>query len=159
MPQNIFRMTNSRLQPCQYPGDARLRNGKFGATQQFFAGQAIGRKTSDQLLYPCAAGTNDVYSVTLSGGPATAGTFTECIANLSVAPTVQSVILQVQKAQSPYASWVTQNTITITVANGLTPIHQSTFVSASYAVDDKWRVYVSQNDTAGAAQGGTVQCR
>ena len=83
MPQNIFRMTNSRLQPCQYPGDARLRNGKFGATQQFFAGQAIGRKTSDQLLYPCAAGTNDVYSVKLSGGPATAGTFTITFINAS----------------------------------------------------------------------------
>ena len=91
----------------------------------------------------------------------TAGNFTECVANLSVAPTGSSTIWQVQRAQSPWTSWTTINTLTLSVANGLAPVHQATFANSPqpFSVDDKYRVQVTQNDSNGVAQGGTVQCR
>jgi hypothetical protein len=87
----------------------------------------------------------------------TTGNFTECAGNLSVAPTGSSTVWVVQKAVSPWTSWTTLATITLSVANGLAPVHVST--TAAYAVDDKYRVIVTTNDSGGAAQGGTVQCR
>jgi hypothetical protein len=91
----------------------------------------------------------------------TSGNFTECVANLSVAPTGSSTIWQVQRSQSPWTSWTAINTLTLSVANGLAPVHQATFANSPqpFAVDDKYRVQVTQNDSNGVAQGGTVQCR
>lgn len=74
MPQTIFTLTNSRLQPAEYPSDARKYNGKFGASKVFQTGAVIGRKTSDGLLYP-ALSINDI-QVWTQTGTATAGTLT-----------------------------------------------------------------------------------
>jgi hypothetical protein len=74
MPVEILQLTNDRLQPALYPGDARTSNGKYGASKFFPKGCVIGRKTSDGLLYP--VGTANVVQTFSQTGTATAGTVT-----------------------------------------------------------------------------------
>lgn len=74
MPRTLLTINNQRLQPALYPSDARTHNGKFGASLTIQAGAALGRKTSDGLLYPCVTATA-IQTVTPSAS-ATAGTFT-----------------------------------------------------------------------------------
>lgn len=61
------------LQPFQNPEDARQDAMPFGAGLTVKAGQAVGKKTSDNLCYPLNngktvnAGTNEVQTVTTTG--------------------------------------------------------------------------------------------
>lgn len=75
MPQTILTITNARLQPAQFPADARLANGQYGASKTFLPGMCIGRKTSDGLLYP-ASSVNDVQTVSFGAVAAASGAFT-----------------------------------------------------------------------------------
>lgn len=90
MPQTIFTITNARLQPAQYPSDARKSNGQFGANQTFFPGSVIGRKTSDSKLYPSVV-LSAVYTATPTG-TATAGTFTISVVNSTGALTATTAL-------------------------------------------------------------------
>jgi len=81
MPETIFTVTNQRLAPCMNPSDARTSNGKYGASKVFQAGAAIGRKTTDGLLYPCVS-ANGVQTITPNSS-ASAGTFTITLLNCS----------------------------------------------------------------------------
>lgn len=47
------------LTPAQYPNDARQDAAAFGASLTILAGQALGRKTSDNLLYPLNTAASD----------------------------------------------------------------------------------------------------
>jgi len=88
-----------------------------------------------------------------------AGSFTECAFNLATAATGSSVIVDVQDGSGTSIFGGTK--LVVTVANGTAVEYQSTFASSpqNYARGNKFRAVVTQNDSGGTAQGGTVQCR
>lgn len=60
MIQTVEQYDASRiLEPAQAPWDAKIEAGRFGPSQTFLAGMAVGQKTSDKLLYPFNPGASD----------------------------------------------------------------------------------------------------
>jgi hypothetical protein len=66
MPATLEQYTNNRLQPAQYPQDARWTAGAFGASLTVAAGTCLGKKTSDGLLYAYAQ-PNVVQTLAITG--------------------------------------------------------------------------------------------
>jgi hypothetical protein len=102
----------------------------------------------------CGSETTINYIATMG-----AGTFTECSLNLATAATGSSVIVDVQDGSGTSIFGATK--LVVTVANGTAVEYQSTFANSpqTYARGSKYRAVVTQNDSGGTAQGGTVQCR
>ena len=87
-----------------------------------------------------------------------AGSLTECAFNLAVAPTGSSVIVDVQDSSSTSIFGATK----LVVGTGSTSVvYQTTFANSpqTLARGNKYKAVVLTNDSGGAAQGGTVQCR
>jgi len=102
----------------------------------------------------CGSETTINYIATMG-----AGSFTECAFNLATAATGSSVIVDVEDASG--ASIFGATKLVVTVANGTAVEYQSTFANSpqTYARGSKYKAVILQNDSGGAAQGGTVQCR
>src|ERR1035437_1236661 len=102
----------------------------------------------------CGSETTINYIATMG-----AGSFTECAFNLATAATGSSVIVDVQDGSGTSIFGATK--LVVTVANGTAVEYQSTFANSpqTYARGRKYRAVVTQNDSGGTAQGGTVQCR
>jgi len=102
----------------------------------------------------CGSETTINYIATMG-----AGSFTECAFNLATAATGSSVIVDVQDGSGTSIFGATK--LVVTVANGTAVEYQSTFANRpqTYARGSKYRAVVTQNDSGGTAQGGTVQCR
>lgn len=86
------------------------------------------------------------------------GTFSVCAFNLATAATGSSVIVDVQDGTGASIFGSTK----LVVGTGVTSVvTQSTFLASpqTFSATDKFRAVVLQNDSGGAAQGGTVQCR
>lgn len=54
-----FQPGTNILTPVQMPQDARMDAADFAPSLTFVAGQALGRKSSDNLLYPLVSGASD----------------------------------------------------------------------------------------------------
>jgi hypothetical protein len=102
----------------------------------------------------CGSETTINYIATMG-----AGSFTECAFNLATAATGSSVIVDVQDGSGTSIFGATK--LLVTVANGTAVEYASTFANSpqTYARGSKYRAMVTQNDSGGTAQGGTVQCR
>jgi len=102
----------------------------------------------------CGSETTINYIATMG-----AGSFTECAFNLATAATGSSVIVDVQDGSGTSIFGATK--LVATVANGTAVEYQSTFANSpqTYARGSKYKAVILQNDSGGAAQGGTVQCR
>jgi hypothetical protein len=85
-------------------------------------------------------------------------TFDECGFALQTAPTVQTVIVDIQTAAGISIFGTTKLQI---AANATTTNFQSTFSSSPYtaAKGAQFKAVVTQSDTGGAALGGYVKCR
>jgi alkaline phosphatase len=102
----------------------------------------------------CGSETTINYIATMG-----AGSFTECAFNLATAATGSSVIVDVQDGSGTSIFGATK--LVATAANGTAVEYQSTFANSpqTYARGSKYKAVILQNDSGGAAQGGTVQCR
>ena len=102
----------------------------------------------------CGSETTINYIATMGSG-----SLTECAFNLATAATGSSVIVDVQDGSGTSIFGATK--LVVTVANGTAVEYQSTFANSpqTYARGNKYKAVVTQNDSGGTAQGGTVQCR
>ena len=136
--------------------------GAAGATGATGAAGATGETgTSGDILRfgicitaGCGSETTINYIATMG-----AGSFTECAFNLATAATGSSVIVDVQDGSGTSIFGATK--LVATAANGTAVEYQSTFANSpqTYARGSKYKAVILQNDSGGAAQGGTVQCR
>jgi hypothetical protein len=124
-----------------------------------------------QLNTKLAVGTLDIlrFSICITAGCGSettinyiatmgSGSFAECAFNLAIAPTGSSVIVDVQDGASTSIFGSTKLVVGI---GSTSVVYQSTFANSpqNYARGNKYKAVVIQNDSNGAAQGGTVQCR
>lgn len=102
----------------------------------------------------CGSETTINYIATMA-----AGAFTECAFNLAVAPSGSSgVIVDVQDASG---TSIFDASKLVVPQNSTSVVYQTTFANSPQTIarGNKYKAVVLTNDSGGAAQGGTVQCR
>jgi len=83
-------------------------------------------------------------------------TFDECGADIAVAPTVQTVKVDIQ---TPGGVSIFTAPISLTVANGTATVFNSVFTNPTAVKGAQFKAVITQGDTGGAGQFVYIKCR